>query len=128
MSDNKEATNVTPISGDNPGPRGHERMVPIEEVAAPVITDLNDFANLFMNWHHNVQATLNHMAQIPDGAGIEYVNDKTPDQVDTIILTGDALKAYRLGVLTAMAQIEKLPFQAVVEDEPAPANDAATES
>lgn len=210
--------NVKPISGDNPGPRGHEKMVPVmvnetydaqiidgkperfdgievqgvrtedgvnfepnnhaptsfstylhlveggvecvgdfstreaaqkhaaalaeaynwpisdmtmDPVAAsaatpeiPAITDLNSFANVIVHWHHNVQSQLSHMVQIPAGAAIEYEAEDKPGVTETIVLEGDTLKAYRIGVLTAMNAIEVLPFKAIVEDEPAAAANA----
>jgi len=58
------------------------------------------------DWHQKKVATLLHMQSVPDGTEV-VIGEDAP-----MILTGDLLKGFILGVELALIELGKLPFEA----------------
>jgi len=104
---------------DNPGPRGHENVIqlrPETDKAAPSgermeLHDVNIFGDLVVGWFAQRQHDLHHLLQVPAGTEVEMLDEIDPScNVSSIILEGDALKAFRLGVQAAISILGDLPF------------------
>lgn len=81
------------------------------------ITDVNTFIELTQLWHGQRVAVVQHMKEIPVGTRV------VPDEGESeLLLEGDVLRAYKLGISLALGQFLNLPFQDVPEeaDEPPP--------
>jgi hypothetical protein len=96
---------------DNPGPRGHEQMHPIEDQpeTSNVITNTDEFASLVARWHLQGMKQAEHMLEMPEGHEAEYQANENEEPV-RIVLTGDALIAFRMGVMTGADCFANLPF------------------
>lgn len=79
------------------------------------INNLDAFAGMVLTWHDAVMQDIKNLMLVPDGTpvSIELVNGESSSQV---ALTGDALVAFKAGVLSAMAAVEKLPFERIIEE------------
>ena len=86
------------------------------------VEDLQGFMTHLVNWQQLKLARLRHMAKIPAGNDVEITDDKTGES-KKLVLEGDILEAFKLGVRIGIAEISQLPFAAETEDEPA-ANEA----
>lgn len=81
------------------------------------INTIHDLANCVVNWHQAKLAGLEHLLQIPEGTTVQ-VNDET-----SVTLTDTALAAFKVGILTAICELDELPFSSdEVVDEPHPAS------
>lgn len=106
-----------PVSPDNPA------------TAAPadlnVISDMDTFGSLVTDWHGKVMHDLDHLMTLTEGSQAEVYDAKT-GTVTTVVIEGDAYRAFMAAVTTAKAIVGKLPFMAVVPEPSAPAaaNDA----
>lgn len=100
---------------------GEERPDSVE------IHNVNQFAGFLVGWHANVVKRIEHLLTVPDGATFT-VDPGTEEQPapKEIVITGDALEAFKLGVNMALMGIKNLPFQ--VETEDVAAEEAAPES
>lgn len=93
-----------------------ENQVPesVPDVAVPQtvpIETLDQFANLMANWHANAVATVQHLANVPEG--MEVVIGE-----DTVFkMEGDIQRGFKLGIELALNFLGRLPF--VAEHEPA---------
>ncbi len=76
------------------------------------LTNVDLFAAHLVAWHKRKVAMLQHMLDIPDGSEFT-VNIDSVEQ--TVILTGDALVAFRGGLATALMELGTLPFVAIAE-------------
>ena len=74
------------------------------------ITTLDEFVKGIQTWHSNKTNVIRHMREVPEGTKVT-VNDD--DEV--IVLTGDTLKSFILGLDVALSEIGELPFEAEVE-------------
>ena len=85
-----------------------------EETSAELvpIDDLNVFAEALIIWHERQVAALHQLVDVPDG--IEMVIGD--DEDDSIILTGDALIAFRAGLGLALDYLGVLPFTDIEEE------------
>lgn len=77
-----------------------------------MVDDLDQFVRVLMAWHAKKVATLRHMKDIPDGT------EATQDDQEPVILTGDMLKGFRMGLDLALEEMGTLPFEAELEDVP----------
>lgn len=77
-----------------------------------MVDDLDQFVRVLMAWHAKKVATLRHMKDIPDGT------EATQDDQEPVILTGDMLKGFRMGLEVALEEMGTLPFEAELEDAP----------
>ena len=127
---------VGSINGDNPGPRGHEKVTYLnpelagqavfkEEVpiGAKPINDVDTFAMMIDHWHAQCMERGNRVLEIPEGTTIEVEDQKTPGQTLEMDLNGPYLQVFRVGVMTVLHLFKDLPFGASIEE--APANDPA---
>lgn len=105
---------------DNPGPRGHETMTPVDLPAEDIVVDTVDaFASLMTRWHAGRMNDLHHMLKIPEGMTVTIKDDKTGED-EEFVLTGDLRKAFRIGVYSAIGLFEKLPFGTIMDDSDTP--------
>ena len=82
------------------------------------VDSLDQFVKILTVWHMERCAQVKHLLEVPDGTSFT-VGD--PIDEEEIILTGDSLKAFKLGIEMVLMQLGTLPFVAEVEDETAPA-------
>lgn len=75
-----------------------------------MVDDLDQFVRILMAWHTSNVATLRHMKDIPDGS------EAKQDDQEPVILTGDMLKGFRMGLDLALELLGTLPFEAELED------------
>ena len=88
-----------------------------------MVEDLDQFVQVLMAWHANKVAMLRHMKDIPEGT------EATQDDQPPVIMTGDVLKGFRMGLDLALEELGTLPFEAELEEVPAEAQEAqATET
>lgn len=80
------------------------------------IENLDQFVAILTAWHTKKVAILQHMAKIPDGTEI-IVEGQAP-----IIVTGDLLTGFLLGIKAGISELGRLPFTVLtIPEEPAPA-------
>ena len=82
------------------------------------VESLDQFVMILTAWHSEKCQVVQHLLTIPEGSEFEVGNDD--EEKTKIVLTGDALAAFKLGVEMAMMQMGELPFVAEMEDEPVP--------
>ena len=70
---------------------------------------LDQFAEQILVWQAQKMAELNHMLSIPEGTRVSL------NAGESVVLEGEAMKAYRAGVSLAMVQFDKLPFSVEFE-------------
>lgn len=75
------------------------------------VTDLDHFVSLLTNWHSNKVAMLKHMMTIPEGTEAELSGG------DQVIMTGDILKGFRMGLTICLSEMGTLPFVAEMEEQ-----------
>lgn len=68
------------------------------------IDDIETFANVVTKWHVNNLKTLHHTKAIPEGTEIHIGDDKP------VVLKGQLLKGFRMGIEASIAGIGDLPF------------------
>lgn len=66
-----------------------------------------DFFTILTLWHDKQVATLNHMADLPEGSEVQ-LDDGTP-----ITLEGDKHTAFVAGLMTAFQLFKSLPFSLI---------------
>lgn len=74
-----------------------------------VIETLDGFVRALQHWHHNKVQMLKHLQTIPEGTEV------TREGHDPLVLTGEALKGFILGLEVALEEVGELPFEAEVE-------------
>lgn len=131
---------VETVNLDNPGPRGHEKLIPVSElnpelagqavfkeevpIGAKPIKDIDTFAMMVDHWHGQKIEHGNRLLAIPEGTTIEVEDQKNPGHVIEMDLNGPYLQVFRVGVMTALHLFKDLPFGASIEE--GPANDEVT--
>ena len=79
------------------------------------VSDLDTFVRYLVSWHSEKVALVKHMLEVPDGAKFKIGED------EPILLSGETLTTFKLGVQMALMELATLPFVADVEDdEPTP--------
>lgn len=68
------------------------------------VTELSEFLPLFLDWHDRQVATLQHLLLVPTGTAVEI------EDSETLVLEGDALRGFQLGLSMAMHYLGTLPF------------------
>ena len=82
--------------------------------------NLDQFVQVLTIWHADRCKAAQHLLTIPEGSEFEVGNEG--EEQTKIVLTGDALAAFKLGIQMVMMELGELPFVAEMEDEaPAPA-------
>ena len=69
-----------------------------------VIENMDMFAAVLKQWHQAKVATLKHTMKVPAGTELT-VNDGAP-----IVLEGEFLKGFLLGIDVSLMEFENLPF------------------
>lgn len=93
----------------------YEAAHPTEVSDEPTIgiTSVNTFAQLIIGWHRRRVLATAHFLEVPEGQEVQ-IGDDPP-----ITLTGDAHKAFLIGINLSLNELGTLPFVAeVVKDEP----------
>ena len=83
---------------------------PIEDQETPdqllFITELSDFIPLLEDWHQRQVKIIEHLQIVPSGQEVE-IEDEPP-----LILEGDALRGFQLGLSLSLHYLGTLPFNA----------------
>lgn len=74
-----------------------------------IIEDVNQFVALTAAWHNKKVQTLEHMMEIPSGT------EATFNKGEPMILEGDLLKGFVLGLQMALMELGTLPFKAELD-------------
>ena len=74
------------------------------------IEDLDMLVKHLTLWHTSKVAMLKHMLKVPDGTEAEL------NEGEKILLTGDMLKGFRVGVTLGLSELGTLPFVAELAD------------
>ena len=75
-----------------------------------VISSLDHFVTLLVDWHKRQVATLEHMQTIPAGTDIAVEGE------DPFRLEGDVMRAFQMGVAVSLSHLGTLPFNAEFVD------------
>jgi hypothetical protein len=76
---------------------------PAEDPDTIFVTSIDDFATHIAAWHEVKVKLLKHLLRVPEGATFKIGEDE-------LALTGNAHKAFKLGIELAILQIQELPF------------------
>lgn len=122
------------INLDNPGPRGHEKVLPVTElnpelagqavfkeevpIGAKPIDDIDTFAMMVDQWHGKCMEQGNRLLEIPEGTEVTVEDHAKPGEVIQMNLDGAYLQTFRVGVEAALNVFKDLPFGASLEDVP----------
>jgi len=74
------------------------------------VQDLDQFVTILTSWHNNRVAQLKHILLMPSGSEL-LIGDEEP-----LMLTGEVLKAYQVGIEQSLALLGQLPFAFETED------------
>lgn len=85
----------------------------VEDVETIHVETIDQFAGYIAHWHASRLAILRQFMQVPDG---ETATFKLNGVEETVVLTGEAHKAFRAAMLTAIIQFDSLPFAVTVTD------------
>lgn len=81
----------------------------------PEVVDLGTFINLLTEWHKSKLQFLSHLKEVPEGVSI------TIDDGEDLVLTGDVLKGYKLGLGIALSELGSFPIsKGIVTELPDP--------
>lgn len=75
-----------------------------------VVTELDQFVSILIDWHEHQVATIQHLYEAPEGIEVQE-EDGEPFKLE-----GDVRRAYQLGLQMAMEYLGKLPFNPEYED------------
>ena len=75
-----------------------------------VVEDINQFVKLLSAWHQSKVDVLNHMMEIPSGTEVTF-NSNEP-----VVLEGDVLKGFVMGISLSLMELGELPFVAETEE------------
>lgn len=75
------------------------------------INDLDHFVRALTGWHSHKVKVLEHMAEIPSGTEVTF------NQGPPVVLEGDLLKGFCMGLNLALMELGKLPFAAEMEED-----------
>lgn len=94
-----------------------ENLFPPE---AHATSDLDTFFQLLASWHENRVNVLNHMKDVPEGTEVSMDGDDNPP----IILSGEMLAGFQLGIELSLMELGTLPFYPEPEGEVAAADES----
>ena len=83
-----------------------------KDVAPLLINDVDTFYKLLTQWHSLQTARTVHLLEVPNGTEVTIGEDKK------LLLEGDALAGFKLGVEMSLHHYGTLPFQPAVEPQP----------
>lgn len=83
-----------------------------------VVNDLDEFVCTLVGWHNHKVKVLEHMAEIPTGTEVVF------NQGPPVVLEGDMLIGFCMGLNLALMELGKLPFAIEVGDEDGTAPEA----
>lgn len=83
------------------------------------VKDVAQLVYLLSKWHQLKVLELEHMLKLPDGQKIEVITDMGETE-ETLILEGEALKGFKVGIYTALTHLGQLPIGVETETEDAP--------
>jgi hypothetical protein len=84
------------------------------ELETVPIESLDAFVGLITAWHQNRVAQVKHMLEVPEGTEVSI------REGETLVLEGEKLQAFRIGIHTTLSHLGELPFVAEVTDEAKP--------
>ena len=82
-----------------------------QEPETVVVSDLDEFVRTLVGWHNHKVKVLEHMMEIPSGTEVVF-NKNAP-----MVLEGELLKGFCMGIQLALMELGKLPFEAEMDDE-----------
>ena len=74
------------------------------------IDSLDQFINILHIWHGRKVKVLEHMAEIPSGTEVVF------NKGEPVILEGEILRGFCMGLNLALMELGKLPFAAEMEE------------
>lgn len=72
------------------------------------ITDVNLFGQLLLQWHNHAVAVVEQFRAMPSGERMKVQPEGEPEE--NLVMEGDLLKGFKLGLTFALGQLGKLPF------------------
>lgn len=75
-----------------------------------VVEDINQFVKLLSAWHQSKVDVLNHMMEIPSGTEVAFNSD------EPVVLEGDVLRGFCMGISLSLMELGELPFAAEMEE------------
>lgn len=79
------------------------------------VEDIAGFMSHLAKWQKFHLARMRHMVKIPAGNSVEIIDDQT-GQAKTLVLDGDVLEAFKLGLRMGISEFTELPFAAETEE------------
>ena len=108
MSDQQTTAEILPFVAAKP--------VPVLQQESFEITSVDQCVYLVSEWHKKNMATLRHLQNVPDGMPVKIGDENDTSKEADLILTGDVLTGYKLGLGLAISYFGYLPIAMV--DEP----------
>ena len=71
-----------------------------------LVTELAEFIPLIEAWHQRQVLTVEHLQKVPSGQEVEIEDEPV------LVLEGDSLRAFQLGISMALHYLGSLPFSA----------------
>lgn len=75
-----------------------------------VVEDINQFVKLLSAWHSSKVDVLNHMMEIPSGTEVTFNSD------EPVVLEGDVLRGFVMGINLSLMELGELPFAVEMEE------------
>lgn len=85
------------------------------------VEDLDTFVQILTTWHAEKCVVVQHLLAVPEGSEFE-IGDGA--EAKTLVMSGDVLAGFKLGIEMAMMHLGTLPFVAEMEDAPVQPNAA----
>lgn len=96
--------------------RNIEMISPEDEVVE--VTDAGQMAVMVIAWQQEVMSFLTHLKDIPPGTEV------LQDDQTTMVLEGDALAGFQLGLALALEEIRELPFSTISDSQSPDSDDS----
>lgn len=88
------------------------------------ITSVDQLAELLIEWHRKQVNSSRELLQLSEGTEVEL---EIPEEIfmdentgEPLVLSGDSLRAFKLGVLLCLSQFKHLPLVDTTEESPSP--------
>jgi hypothetical protein len=107
---------VTPSTVQEPPAQAFQDQLTEQQAADTEMVSVDtvdQFAEYVAHWHAKRMAQLRHFQKMPEGQTVTVTLNGVKSDV---VLTGEAYKGFQAGLLTAILQIDSLPFAVTVSD------------
>ena len=82
-----------------------------EQLDTIMVTGLDEFLPLLLDWHEKQVAVVQHLRTVPEGIEVEI------EGAPPFKLEGESLRAYHMGIELCLNYLGKLPFYTEYEEE-----------